>query len=180
MKLIAGLGNPDKKYVNSRHNFGFMVVDAFAKDQGILWKYSQDWMGYFSKTNDFILVKPATYMNKSGQSVQPIFNFYNIDIGDVLVIHDELDLPFGKIRMSIGGSSAGHRGVDSIIAALASGQFVRLRIGVGHSSVKGSDYVLDEFSADEKAKIPEVTKSALGAIRSFLDEGISATMNRFN
>ena len=188
MKLIAGLGNPDKKYTKTRHNLGYMVLDFFAKENGLSWKYSPDWMCYFIKTRRFVLMKPTTYMNKSGESVLTVSNFYQIDSEDVLIIYDDVDLPYGKIRLAINGVSAGHHGIDSIIESLSTIDFGRLRAGIGRPKAKDvkekkqevADYVLDVFDKEEAKKLPEVLLRCEDAINSYLDDGLEATMNRFN
>ncbi|OGD84877.1 aminoacyl-tRNA hydrolase [Candidatus Curtissbacteria bacterium RBG_13_40_7] len=181
MKLIVGLGNPGAKFKNTRHNLGFMVIDNFARAQGFAWRYNQDWMGYFSKSDDFVIAKPSTYMNKSGESIISITNFYKVDKKDILVIHDDLDLAFGKIRLSFDSASAGHRGVESVIDSLGSFDFGRLRIGIGRSpNIDPEKFVLEEFSSDEQGKLEEIVKTSIEAIKSYLNDGIEATMNSFN
>lgn len=181
MKLIVGLGNPGTKFKNNRHNIGFMVVRVFAVEQGLSWKKSRDLMCYLVKTRRFVLARPTTYMNESGESVRALATYYKIDPNDVLVIYDELDLPFGKIRLSFGGSPAGHHGIESVVRGLATGDFTRLRVGISHpEGANGAKHVLDDFTSEEKAKLPEVVAKCQEAIMSYLDDGLEATMNRFN
>lgn len=188
MKLIAGLGNPDKKYSKTRHNLGYMVLDYFARENGLSWKYSQDWMCYFIKTRRYILIKPTTYMNKSGESVLSVSNYFKIDPDDVLIVYDDVDLPFGKMRLAVNGVSAGHHGLDSMIESLSTVDFGRLRVGIDRPNSKEAkgknletaDYVLEEFSHDQKKELPEVLLRSVDALNSYLDDGIEATMNRFN
>lgn len=184
MKLTVGLGNPGVKYKNNRHNIGFMIVDLFAIQQGLSWRYSRDFMCYFSKTTDYILVKPSTFMNASGESVLAAANYFEVVAADILVIHDELDLEFGKIRLSFGGSSAGHLGVESVNRSLGTGDFARLRVGIGRPSpeenIAADKYVLADFSEGQKKKLPDIIAKCEEAIKSYLAEGITATMNRFN
>ena len=181
MKLIAGLGNPGSKYQNTRHNLGFMVADSFAKREGLSWRISRDWICYFAKTNNFVVAKPTTFMNKSGEALRSVAEFFKIDVSDILVIHDDLDLPFGKIRMSFDSMSAGHKGVESVIESIGRPDFARLRIGIGKSD-KGDPekYVLEEFSKGEAGQLPQVLAESCEAIKSYLSDGIIATMNRFN
>lgn len=179
MKLIVGLGNPGVKFTNNRHNIGFMVVEVFAVEQGLSWKKSADLMCYFAKTRRYILARPTTYMNESGESVAALADYYKVDPEDVLAVHDELDLPYGKIRLSFGGSPAGHHGLESIIKGLATGDFARLRVGVD-KGVDGASHVLRDFSSQEKAQLPEVVAKCQEAIIAYLDDGIEAAMNRFN
>lgn len=192
MKLVAGLGNPGQKYKNNRHNLGFMVADSFAKANGLSWRYGQDLMCYWIKTSTYVLIKPVTYMNKSGESVRSVCDFYKIEPGDVLVICDDLDLPFGKIRMTFNGSAGGHHGIESTIESLATMDFARLRIGIGPIEPIGEsgppiskeqkviEHVLSDFSGGEKEKLEEVIKKAVGAVQSYVDDGVEATMNRYN
>lgn len=197
MKLIAGLGNPSSKYANTRHNLGFMVVDAFARSEGHMWRISKDWICYFIKASDYLLIKPSTFVNKSGEAVRQVAEFFKIESFDILIVHDDLDLPFGKIRISFDSMSAGHNGVESVIESLSGPDFARLRIGIdsprGEKSSprssgeagrpKGVDlekYVLENFSRDEVAKLPKIIKSCEEAIRSYLLDGVQAAMNRFN
>src|SRR3990167_10749440 len=178
MKLIVGLGNPGSKYRNNRHNVGFMIVDIFAIEMGLSWRYSKDWICHFSKTTDYVLVKPSTYMNASGESVAAVSEYFGVVSRDILVVHDDLDLEFGKIRLSFDGSSAGHRGVESVIKSLATPDFNRIRIGIGRplKGRKGEDYVLSDFTKVERAKLKKVILSAIEAINSYLSDGIDATM----
>lgn len=180
MKLIVGLGNPGKKYEDNRHNLGLMVIDEFGR--GLVWKKEKDLLCELAKTPRFIAIKPTTFMNLSGESVSAVCNYFKIVPKEVLVIHDELDLDFGKIRLSFDSSSAGHNGVDSIIRKLASMDFNRLRIGIGRppKNRKAENFVLTDFTKPEKVKIKKVIKVAIEAVNSFLADGIEATMNRFN
>lgn len=188
MKLIVGLGNPGAKYKNNRHNVGFMIVDIFAIEVGLSWRYSRDFMCYFAKTKEFVLAKPSTYMNASGESVVAVCNYFEIDSADILVVHDDLDLEFGKIRLSFNGSSAGHRGVGSVNVGLGTEDFARLRFGIGRPAPAATDgkpssaerYVLEDFSDNQKDQLPEVIAKCEEAIKSYLDAGLEATMNRFN
>lgn len=181
MKLIVGLGNPGTKFKNNRHNIGFMVARVFAVEMGLSWRKSRDLMCYFTKTRRFVLARPTTYMNESGEAVRALVNYYKVDSGDVLVIHDELDLPLGKIRLSFGTSAAGHRGIESVMRGLVTGDFARLRVGIGKpDGESGEQYVLRDFGSEEKAKLPEVIAKCQEAIMSYLDDGLEATMNRFN
>lgn len=181
MKLIIGLGNPGEKYRNTRHNLGFMVADSFAKNNGLSWRYNPDWICYFAKTDEFVVIKPSTFMNKSGEATREVLNFFKIDPGDVLAIHDDLDLDFGKIRISYDSQSAGHRGVDSVIESLGTFEFSRLRIGIGKPGNKDAEkWVLEEFEKEEKEKLGEIIQKAQEAIKSYISSGAEATMNQFN
>lgn len=179
MKLIVGLGNPGKKYEGNRHNLGFMVVGEFGK--GLAWSKERDLMCDLAKTPDYLAIMPTTFMNLSGEAVRAVSNFYKVGSSDILVVYDELDLDFGKIKLSFGGSSAGHNGVESAIKSLATPDFNRLRIGVGGTKVKKTEnYLLSDFTKAEKKELEATIVLAIEAVNSFLADGISATMNRFN
>ena len=181
MKLVVGLGNPGKKYRNTRHNLGFMVVDALVKSEGISWRVSRDLLCYFAKTSDFVIIKPSTFVNKSGEAVRSVAEFFKIAPDDILVIHDDLDLPSGKVRISFDSLAAGHHGVESVVESLGGPEFGRLRIGIGSpENVDGEKFVLEDFSVQEKKGLGKLVERCSEAIKSYLDEGIDATMNRFN
>lgn len=186
MKLIAGLGNFEEKYGKTRHNIGFRVVDEFSVKNSTSWELDRDLHCNISKTADFVLIKPTTYMNKSGVAVASVSNFYHIDTADILIVHDEIDLDFGKIRLAFNGSSAGNKGVESVIESLSTVDFARLKIGVGHprrneNEQKAVDaYVLSKFDLEEEKELPSIISKCCDAIYSYLDDGIEATMNRFN
>lgn len=181
MKLIVGLGNPGKKYLDNRHNLGYMVADAFTTDRGFSWTKNKDLLCNLAKDGDIVVIKPETFMNRSGDSVRVVANFYKVDPKDILVISDDVDLEFGKIRLAFGGSSAGHRGIESTIEGLGTADFNRLRIGVGRPTVEAVEsFVLLDFLPAEKEKLGDVLKKAQEAIASFLESGIDATMNKFN
>lgn len=181
MKLIVGLGNPGKKYADNRHNLGYMVADAFVRGRGLEWTKNGDLMCDLAKDGKLIVTRPQTFMNRSGDSIRSVANFYKVDPKDILVINDDVDLEFGKMRLAFGGASAGHLGIESAIEGLGSADFNRLRIGVGRPRVgEVESFVLLDFSPEEKGKLPEVIKRAQEAIDSYLESGIDATMNRFN
>jgi|SRR3989344_299799 len=187
MKLIVGLGNLGAKYANNRHNIGFMAADAIASNHGLSFKIDKDLMCFVAKTPEFVLICPTTFMNASGESVRAVCDYFEIESKDVLTIHDELDLEFGKIRLSFGGSSAGHRGIESVIKGLSGGDFARLRVGVGRSTPSASDgeisgekYVLSDFSDTQKQELPKIIDMCVEAVKSYLSDGLEATMNKFN
>lgn len=183
MKLIAGLGNPGSKYKNNRHNLGFMVLDYYLTTIGLSWRFSQDWICYWAKSDKAVFVKPTTFMNKSGVSIAAVGAFYKIDSSDILVACDDIDLPLGKIRLAFDGLSAGHHGIDSVIESLGGVDFGRLRIGVGrpkNTKEDPADFLLSDFSADEKEKLGEIVKKGADALDAYISDGIEATMNRFN
>lgn len=185
MRLITGLGNIGDKYLKTRHNIGFMVVDAFARTQGLEWEINRGLTCYLTKKDDLVLVKSTTLMNRSGGSVQSVRDFYKIEAKNILVVHDDLDLDFGGIRLVFDGSSAGHKGVESIVESLGSFDFGRLRVGIGHprnldSRINVESYVLREFSDEEKKQLPLLIERCVAAVNSYLEEGMMATMNRYN
>jgi PTH1 family peptidyl-tRNA hydrolase len=200
MKLIVGLGNPGIKHDKTRHNLGFMVADAFLKAfpmSAVSFREENkfkseiveiDWQPKKGKAEKIILVKPLTYMNGSGLAVALIAKFYKIASEDTWVIHDEIDLPLGGMKIRFAGASAGHKGVESIIEHLGTDKFWRFRIGIGEQRekietkrVKAIDnFVLGEFSEGEKGKAREIIKKSSKAIQDALEEGLEKAMNRFN
>ncbi|MBI3342253.1 aminoacyl-tRNA hydrolase [Candidatus Curtissbacteria bacterium] len=181
MKLVVGLGNPGKKYQNNRHNLGFMVIDRLVNKRGLDFRDDADLMAIWAKDSEAVFVKPTTFMNDSGNSVQAVAKFFKIDHKDVLVVYDELDIEFGNIKLSFNGNSAGHHGIDSMIECLASTEFGRLRIGIGKPKVgDGAGHVLDDFLPEEKDELDKVLDKSVGAVESYVTDGIAATMNRFN
>jgi len=193
MELIVGLGNPGRIYARNRHNIGFMCVSHFAKTQGIRFdkKQGQARIGTGEVAgNKLIVARPQTHMNLSGESVIRLVNKFNISLNDLLVIHDDLDLPLGKIRLSQGSGSGGHKGVDSIITHLGSLDFPRLRIGIGRPPIiEGSAedreaevvaYVLNDFTLEERRTITRVIPKVSEAILNLLSEGLTAAMNKYN
>ncbi len=191
MKLIVGLGNPGRIYANNRHNVGFICLNHFAKTQGIRFdkKQGRARIGIGEVAGSKVVVaRPQTYMNLSGQSVSRLIKKFDINLNDLLVIHDDLDLPLGKIRIRQGGGSGGHKGVDSIITWLESQDFPRIRVGIGRpttpfAQISEADiiaYVLSDFNADEKQTITQVTSKVSEAILCLLTKGLTAAMNRHN
>ncbi len=148
MKLIVGLGNPGEKYKNTRHNIGFILLDKLAEENNASWKFDKKFNAEISKFGDYLLVKPQTFMNKSGEAVSKIVNFYDIALEDILLIHDEIDLEHGVIKVEKGRGSAGHKGVQNVIDHLATKDFERMRIGVGkpdNPNIEVEDWVLMNF-----------------------------------
>ncbi len=188
MKLIVGLGNPGQNYANNRHNIGFLCLNHFARKQGIRFdrKQCQARIGMGEVGSSKIVVaKPQTFMNTSGQPVSRLIEKFNINLDDLIIIHDDLDLPLGKIRIRCGGSSGGHKGVDSIIDLLGSQDFLRLRVGIGRPVAETSEadivaYVLSDFTPDEKQIITQVIPRVSEAIFCLLTEGLTLAMNKYN
>lgn len=186
MFLIAGLGNPDKKYEGTRHNAGFDVIDRVSAEYGILVRDNKCralcGKGMI-EGEKVILVKPQTYMNFSGESVRELVDFYKIDAeSQLLVIYDDISLAPGRLRIRGKGSAGGHNGVKNIIAHLGTDVFKRIRVGIGQKpdSYDLVDYVLARFSADEKKIMEEGYENAVRAIRCILKDGIESAMNEFN
>lgn len=182
--LIAGLGNPGSRYRDNRHNIGFMVVDRLSErtdiEIGRLQKKALVGTGWFVQKR-IILVKPQTNMNLSGTSLGPLINYYKIPLPNLLVVYDEIDLPFGSIRLREKGGSGGHNGMKSIIAVLGSG-FPRLRLGVGRppGKMEPAAYVLQDFQKEELPVVEEIIERSVLAIETYLIDGIDIAMTRFN
>ena len=183
--LIAGLGNPGREHSGNRHNVGFMVIDTLAKELTIKMKrIKHKAVIGTGKLEDrqLLLVKPQTYMNASGQSISPLVRYYKVPLEHLMVIHDDLDIPFGTIRMRPGGGTAGQRGMKSIVTQLGSHDFPRLRIGIGRppGRMYPKDYVLYNFNADQLALRDEVIQKAAKAVCAFILEGLEKAMNDYN
>jgi PTH1 family peptidyl-tRNA hydrolase len=174
--LIVGLGNPGKKYEGTRHNIGFTCLGAFAQAHEFdSWLHKKDLKSLVSTRSlgnvRVILCQPQTYMNKSGEAVQAVQHFYKINPQDVVVVHDELDIPFGQIRMRTGGSAAGHNGIKSLIEHIGE-SFNRVRIGIGaNTAVPGPDFVLAKFSKDEQAHQKALTREVTSILTEFTYRG---------
>ncbi len=184
-KLVVGLGNPGKEYESTRHNAGFMAVDALIEKlpgafqennghSGIYWKGR-------SRGGNIFLLKPMTFMNLSGKSVSKLMKTHKIQPNEVLLVFDDLDLPFGKIRIKNGGGTGGHNGVESVINEIGSPNFARLRIGIGKRVGKGqADHVLGGFDSEESAMIPKLMNVVSHAAKLVLYRGAKAAMNQYN
>jgi PTH1 family peptidyl-tRNA hydrolase len=191
MKLIVGLGNPGKTYAHNRHNIGFQCLNYFARLHSIRFDHRQCQarVGIGKVRGEkLLLARPGTFVNLSGNSVACLVHKHDIPLSDLLVIHDDLDLPLGKIRLRQSGSSGGHKGMNSIIAALGSEDFPRIRVGIGRPQADEQstsedaivNYVLSDFSPQEEALIKPVIARVSEAIDYFLTQGIEAAMSKFN
>ncbi|OPY91425.1 MAG: Peptidyl-tRNA hydrolase [Syntrophus sp. PtaU1.Bin208] len=185
MKLIVGLGNPGDRYRFTRHNFGFLVLDQLAEDQDI--RISQAgfdalWGRGKIAGQNVLLAKPQTFMNLSGRSVRRLADFFKIVVEDVLVVHDDLDLPFGTIRLKAGGGQGGHKGLISIHESLGGPDFQRVRLGIGKPAQRWSieQYVLKPFTDSESHLLPVILKTAGSAILEVVSSGIRTAMNSYN
>jgi len=184
MKLIVGLGNPGRDFARHRHNVGFRCVNVFARRHRLAFSRSQ----CCARTargvlggEEVVLARPQTFMNRSGLAVAGLVKALRITPRDLLVIYDDLDLLLGTVRLRPGGSAGGHHGMESIIAALGSRDFPRLRVGIGRPS--GGDvvsYVLDDFSPEEDREVEKAVVTAVEALECYLAEGLEEAMNRFN
>ncbi len=186
MILIVGLGNPGEKYENTRHNAGFMVVDLLLKKlnsvENSIWEESKKFNCFLAKSGkEIILAKPGSFMNASGLVVAKLVNFYKVSNFGLFVAHDDLDLPLGKIKVSFGHGSAGHKGVESIIQQIGSNNFVRIRVGIGaDKKIEGERFVLSDFEEAEEPKLRKVIKKAVDAVTLILKEGAEKAANRYN
>ena len=186
-QLIVGLGNPEAKYEKTRHNIGFELVDMLAESWHINWQKNRRFQGLFAEgtipQGDKIrLLKPLTYMNRSGQSVRAVTDWYKLTPSSLLIIYDDMDLPLGKLRLRMSGSAGGHNGMKSIIAHLGQQNFPRLRIGIGKSTAKQEtvNHVLGKFSPTEAKTIEQVLGLAADAVTVSLKEGVEKAMNLYN
>ena len=187
MLLVVGLGNPGKKYASNRHNVGLMAADELVRKES-LGDFREKFSGLFLRGNasfgEACVLEPHTFMNLSGDSVQPCAAFLKLPLGDIVVVHDELDLPFGDVRIKQGGGHAGHNGLRSMIERLGAPDFVRIRIGIGRPppGFRGdvADYVLSNFDASEKAELPAILDKAVLAAISIGKNGVQGAMASVN
>ena len=181
MRLVVGLGNPGREYRDTRHNIGFMVVDELARR----WKatgWREKFGGEIAQTQDIVMLRPQEYMNVSGQAVQRTQAFYKIEPQQTIVLHDEIDLPFGKLRVKVGGGHGGHNGLRSIIQ-MTGDAFVRVRCGVGKpdgGKERVTGHVLGGFSKAEQSELPFLIGGAADAVQMVLEKGPLAAMNKVN
>ena len=191
MFLIVGLGNPGEKFIHTRHNLGFEVVDELARKMGMPGFTKEDkFKSEVSKNSEIILVKPQTFMNLSGMSVAPISQYFKIPVDNIIIIHDELDLPVGHIKIRTGGSDAGHHGVESVIKMLGDEKFIRVRLGIStwhaisgehkHAAFQAEKFVTEQFVPGEKSKVKAMVKRAVKAVEAILELGVDKAQNQFN
>jgi peptidyl-tRNA hydrolase, PTH1 family len=183
--LIAGLGNPGRDYAANRHNLGFMVADLLADRMGVSFRRTrQQALAASGKLagHTVILAKPMSYMNASGGPVAMVGGYYKIPAEQIVVVHDELDLPFGTIRLKRGGGDGGHNGVKSVTSALRTNDFFRVRIGVGRPPGRRdpAHHVLDDFTKAERQELPLLIERAGDAVEALLDRGLAAAQNEFH
>ncbi|MFH0864359.1 MAG: aminoacyl-tRNA hydrolase [Candidatus Gottesmanbacteria bacterium] len=198
MKLIVGLGNPGTKYESTRHNIGFIVVEELAKkliEGSVKWTEEKKFSSITcSLIPNIILVEPQTFMNGSGGPVTKLATFYKIKPQDIWIIHDDIDLPIGKLKIRFGGAAAGHHGVESITEQLGTDKFLRFRLGIGHpreklgseeykggrAKVEVENYVLKKFDSSETSEVKHMLKQTLLAIEVAMKDGVEKAMNQFN
>ena len=183
--LLIGLGNPGREYQNNRHNFGFMLIDRIAvrlNARGLKVQSKAIVTNGIYQERKIILAKPQTYMNLSGQSIQGLANFYKLPLENLLIAYDDLDLPFGTIRMRPGGGPGGQKGVASAITQLGTKDFARLRLGIGRppGRMDPSSYVLQDFSREETKILSEILDRAADAALEFVLNGLDKAMNKYN
>lgn len=181
MKLIIGLGNPGKEYENTRHNIGYMAIDNYLGDVTWQKKFNALYTTLNINGEKVYFVKPQTYMNLSGNSVIEFINFFKINTKDVLVIHDDLDLPLGKVRIKINSSAGGHNGIKSIIEKIGTNNFARLKIGISNNSkIDTKDYVLGHFNKEEQKILNQLYSTINNIINDFINKDIKKVMNDYN
>ncbi len=191
MFLIVGLGNPGEKYLNTRHNLGFEVLDELRRKLELgQWSSEDKFKAEVAKNSEVILARPLTYMNMSGMAVSAIAKFFKIPQEKIIVVHDELDLLVGHMKIRHGGSDAGHHGVESIIKSLGTEDFIRVRLGIGADKTLSGEHKLVDFNAEkfvmelfhpkEKSQVKALIKRAVKALETVLEKGIEKAQNQFN
>ncbi len=184
MILIAGLGNPEKQYDNTRHNIGFMAADRLRAELAPTekWSPSAKLHGEIIKSGNLILLKPTTYMNLSGRAIKATAQMYKINPADIWILHDELDLEFGRIKIQVGGGAAGHNGIKSIVESIGTPEFIRWRVGIGRppGEIPSADYVLDKFTVKEEPTLHEILNRLTESVNYALQNTVIATMNKYN
>jgi PTH1 family peptidyl-tRNA hydrolase len=187
MRVIVGLGNPGREYRETRHNVGFMVVDEIARRHNLTLAMAPSQIPDAMIAKKFggralLVAKPLTFMNNSGEAVAALARYYDVPVGDLLIVIDEVALPFGRLRARARGSAGGHNGLKSIIARLGTTEFARLRLGVGRGDARRdlADHVLSKFEADEQSALGEFIGRAADAAEMFAAEGIEKVMNTYN
>ena len=184
-KIIAGLGNPGKDYARTRHNIGFLALDALASKSRLIFdktRFDSEYVKARVMGKDVFLIKPLTYMNRSGLSIHKFASYYRIEIEDIIIVHDDMDLEFGKIKIVKSRGHGGHNGVRSIMESFGNNDYIRVRVGVGHP-LSGRDitgHVLGGFSPDEMSFLDKTLDTASNACLHILENGVISAMNNFN
>ena len=181
IRLIAGLGNAGSEYAATRHNIGFMVVDQLATQVGSAWEKSTKWRALSAKCGKVFLAKPVAYMNRSGEPLVMIAQFYKIEPHEVLIVLDDLALPLGRVRLRASGGAGGHNGLESVILQFGTEDIPRLRIGIGAAPREGAvDYVLSRFFEEDRPLLSATIDRAVDAVKCVIDNGLVSAMNTFN
>jgi peptidyl-tRNA hydrolase, PTH1 family len=184
MKLIISLGNPGEKYQATRHNFGHLSLDALVDKKNLSWKKNKKanslTADFQSKREKVILAKTDVYMNESGKAVRGLKSFYKMPTNKIIIIHDDIDLPFGKIRLSKKRGAGGHKGIEDIIKHLKSKDFKRIRLGIGPQKGKSEDFVLKKFSPEEKKQLSEIIDTSHLIVEVLLEKGFDRATNKYN
>lgn len=191
MHLIVGLGNPGDKYHNTRHNLGFEALELFRHKEALgEWQLEDKFKSEVVKQGDLIFARPQTFMNRSGLAVKKLADYYKIPAKNIIVLHDELDIVLGHIKIRLGGSDAGHHGVESVMNELGTDQFIRVRLGIGNlkalsgehksNSFQAEKYVLETFLPNESSKIKAMLKRTIKAIEVLISDGLEKAQNQYN
>ena len=184
MKIIAGLGNPGARYEGTPHNIGFEAVDAIASEAGAVWENKKAFKCLMARCGfggcQVLLVKPQTFMNLSGDSIAPVVRYHNAALSDLIVIHDDIDLPVGRMRIRKGGSGGGHNGIRSIVERLGSCDFLRIKLGVGKDKSNVVAHVLGRFAPEVRGTMDRVVAASVDAAAKLLADGAGSAMNEFN
>src|SRR5215467_5905746 len=181
IRLIAGLGNPGSEYAATRHNIGFMVLDQLAAQFGSVWEKSGKWDALSAKCGAVLVIKPLSFMNRSGYPLFAVAQFYKIAAQEILVVLDDFALPLGRLRLRAGGGPGGHNGLESIIVQFGTEEIPRLRIGIGAAPREGSvDYVLSRFFEEEKSLVRSTIDRVVEAVKCAVDNGLVSAMNTFS
>jgi len=179
--IIVALGNPGKKFENTRHNAGFMAIDFFAKKNDFPeFTISKKHEALISEQDNITLAKPQTFMNESGRTVKTLTTNYKLQTTNLVIVHDDIDLPLGKIKFSKDSGSGGHKGVDSIIQHLGNNHFIQLKIGVATTEAKAEEVVLQKFTKEEQKILQEIIEKSAEALQCLIENGLEKTMNQYH
>jgi peptidyl-tRNA hydrolase, PTH1 family len=182
-KLVVGLGNPGKKYRDSRHNVGFRVLERFAERHALAWedRFQADVCFLRRRGETVVLIRPRTYMNESGRAVQRVLSFYKGNTDNLLVVYDDMDLPLGRLRLRMKGGHGGHRGIASVAQLTGTSDIDRIRVGIGRPDQGDEvDFVLGRFKPDEAKMVDECVESAVDAVMTWIESGMQKAMNLHN
>jgi PTH1 family peptidyl-tRNA hydrolase len=181
IRFVAGLGNPGAEYNGTRHNVGFEVVDRLASEWGLSWQHEKKWHVLWAKGANTLLVKPTSFMNRSGEPLQAVAHYYKITSPEMLIVLDDMALPLGRLRLRPEGGTAGHNGLESVIVQFGTEEIPRLRIGIGAAPPEGHvDYVLGRFFEEERPLVDKAIARATEAVKWSIDNGVLSAMNQFN